>query len=145
MSKPTILILSIVYLISILIVGIFGMQIMSFNKVNYIESISLSEKDVSFSDSNCYLDFIANDETSEYTIVYQYKKGLTIEITLTFKGKDPTSDPTNMNLTVSSDTTNDSITYSNGKFTINSPDTVIFTFYSQDHSNKKMKVTIYSN
>jgi hypothetical protein len=138
MSKPTILILSIVYLISILIVGIFGMQIMSFNNVNYIESISLSEKDVSFSDINCSLDFMVDDnETNAYTIVYLYKKGLTIQINPTIKGKDPTIDPTNKNLTVSSDTTNDSITYSNGVFTINSPDTVIFTFYSQDHSNKK--------
>ncbi len=143
MSKPTILILSIVYLASILIVGIFGMQVMSFNNINYIESITLNEQEITFSDPNCYLDFISDDEKCEYTIVYAYKKRLTIQIKPIIKAKDPTLDPTNKNLTVSSDSNNDAVTYKDGVFTVNSLDTVVFTFYSQDHSNKKMKVTLY--
>ena len=64
MTKPTILILTIVYLASVLIVGIFGMQIMSFNNVNYIQSITLTN-------DNDHLEFSHNKDTLEFFEVYK--------------------------------------------------------------------------
>ena len=59
MTKPTILILAIVYVASVLIVGIFGMQIMSFNNINYISSITLlNDKD--------HLEFSHNKDTLQF-------------------------------------------------------------------------------
>lgn len=65
MSKPTILILSIVYLASVLIVGIFGMQVMSFNNPNYIQSITLNVEEIVFSRGKA--DSITREEKEETT------------------------------------------------------------------------------
>ncbi len=151
MSKPTILILSIVYLASILIVGIFGMQVMSFNNINYIESITINKNEIEFSDGQVFDDkktfFISKEITDDgipymqYTIVFKYKTNLNISVKPIVTAKDPTLDPTNKTLSVSSD--KNDIIYKDGVFTINGKEVVTFVFNSQDSSNKKMAIVLW--
>ncbi len=149
MSKPTILILSIVYLASVLIVGIFGMQVMSFNNVNYIESITINLQEVEFSDNQIpYIlqeDETENPDEKRYTIVCSYSNNLTIFANPIIVAKDPTLDATNRNLRITKDNNDDSIVYENGVFKVNKIPlnrSVEFTFYSQDSSNKFMTITL---
>lgn len=148
MSKPTILLLSIVYFASILIVGIFGMQVMSFNNVNYIESITINVQDVEFSNGKPPIAPIKEEEVLDdgipymkYTIFFEYEKDLSISIKPIVVAQDPTLDPTDKTLNVSSNST--ASVYENGIFTVKTIGVVTFTFNSQDASNKKMVVTIY--
>ncbi len=147
MSKPTILLLSIVYFASILIVGIFGMQVMSFNNVNYIESITINVQDVEFSNGKPPI-IIKEEEVLDdgipymkYTVVFEYEKDLSISIKPIVVAQDPTLDPTDKTLNVSSNNTTS--VYENGIFTVKTIGVVTFTFNSQDASNKKMLVVIY--
>ena len=150
MSKPTILILSIVYLASVLIVGIFGMQVMSFNNVNYIESITINLQEVEFSDNQIPVilkeDESDNPDEKRYTILCKYSNNLTIFANPIIIAKDPTLDATNRNLRITKDNNNDdSIIYENGVFKVNKiplNNSVEFTFYSQDSSNKFMTITL---
>ena len=151
MTKPTILILTIVYLASVLIVGIFGMQIMSFNNINYIASITLiNDKD--------HLEFSHNKETlifheiskdaeaipyKEYYLMFTEKVGMTIKITPVLKAIDPTLDPTIKELDVNivyEEGSDGCITYDNGVYTVNKMGGAIVTYKSKDNSNKKMVV-----
>ena len=153
MTKPTILLLTVVYFASILIVGIFGMQIMSFNNINYIESITLTD-----SDDN--LEFSANKNTltleeydiddaipyKKYNATFRYKKGMTIKVMPIIKAKDPTLDPTDKTLQVSlkyeSEGFEGCITYEEGIFKVNRRGSVIITYNSQDNSKKIMVLVL---
>ncbi len=154
MTKPTILILTIVYLASILIVGIFGMQIMSFNNINYISSITLANDNdhLEFSHNRDTLFFIEksmDDEATpykEYQLIFDGKVGMTIKITPVLTAIDPTIDPTNKELDVSvfcNENSPNCISYENGIFTVNAKigDATI-TYRSKDNSNKKMVIKI---
>lgn len=155
MTKPTILILIIVYLASILIVGIFGMQIMSFNNVNYIDSITLT-------DDNDHLEFSHNKETlsfyetekgqdaisyKEYYLIFDIKEGMTIKLTPIIKAVDPTLDPTNteldVNIVYDSEQDKGCLTYENGIFTVHKAGNASVTYKSKDNSNKKMVVVFF--
>ena len=147
MTKPTILILTIVYLASVLIVGIFGMQIMSFNNVNYIQSITLTNDNdhLEFSHNKDTLEFfeVYKDQEAtpyyEYYLMFQSKAGMTIKITPVLTAVDPTLDATNKELDVNfsfSDGDEDCITYENGVYTINNAGNATVTYKSKDNSNK---------
>ena len=152
MTKPTILILVVVYLASVLIVGIFGMQIMSFNNINYIASISLiNDNDhLEFShDRNLLVltETSKDDEATPYKkydlVILEYKAGMTIKITPRLTAVDPTLDPTNKELDVSvfcNENFPNCITYAKGVFTINSVGDAIITYRSKDNSNQKMVI-----
>ena len=151
MTKPTILVLAIVYVASVLIVGIFGMQIMSFNNINYISSITLiNDNDhLEFSHNKNTLQFheVSKDEEAtpykEYYLIFEAKAGMTIKLTPILTAVDPTLDPTNkeldVNITYSSDKEN-CITYENSVFTIHEAGGATVTYKSKDNSNKKMVV-----
>ncbi len=147
MSKPTILLLSIVYFASILIVGIFGMQVMSFNNVNYIDSITINVQDVEFSNGKTPINIKEEEILDDgipymkYTIFFEHAKDLNISIKPIVVAKDPTLDPTDKTLNVSSNSTTS--VYEDGIFTVKTIGVVTFTFNSQDASNKKMVVVIY--
>ena len=152
MTKPTILILTIVYLASVLVVGIFGMQIMSFNNINYIASITLDEKNVEFSHDKSLLrlkEHSKDDEATPYKVynlvILSHKAGMTIKITPTLIAIDPTLDPTNKELDVNvlCDGDDNCISYSNGIFTINRNGGATVTYKSKDNSNKKMVVEFF--
>ena len=151
MTKPTILILAIVYVASVLIVGIFGMQIMSFNNINYISSITLTnDKDhLEFSHNKDTLQFheVSKDAEAtpykEYYLIFTGKEGMTVKITPILTAVDPTLDPTNKELDVNvsyEEGSDGCITYLNGVYTINSMGGAIVTYKSKDNSNKKMVV-----
>ena len=148
MSKPTILILSIIYVASILIVGIFGMQVMSFNNVNYIERITINANEIEFSNGQTPLAVKEEEITTDgipymqYTIVFRYSKDMNISLKPIVVAKDPTLDPTNKDLKVSSDKV-DIITYQDGIFTVKGKEVVTFVFDSQDASNKKMVIVLW--
>ena len=153
MTKPTILILTIVYLASVLIVGIFGMQIMSFNTVNYISSITLTNDNdhLEFSHNRDTLMFFekSKDEEAtpymEYQLIFNFKAGMTIKITPRLTGVDSTLDPTNKELDVNvfcNEDAPDCITYANGVFTVNKMGTATVTYRSKDTSNKKMVIKL---
>ena len=80
MSKPTILILSLIYVASILIVGIFGMQVMSFNNINYIESITINKDEIEFSNGQSPIIFNGEEITDDgipymqYSMVFNYEE-----------------------------------------------------------------------
>ena len=151
MSKPTILILSIVYLASVLIVGIFGMQVMSFNNINYIDTITIDVNEIEFSNGQVFdgkntifkAETITDDGIpyEQYTIFFKYSENLNISIKPKVVAKDPTLDPTDGTLNVSSN--NDNIIYNEGVFTVKGKDVVTFVFNSQDSSNKKMVVKLW--
>ncbi len=152
MTKPTILILIIVYLASVLIVGIFGMQIMSFNNINYIDSITLTEDNDHFelSHKDYLLKFKENQKGLdaipyyEYILLLDLKVGMTVKLTPIIKAVDSTLDPTNkeldVNISYSKEIDKGCITYANGIFTINKAGDATITYKSKDNSNKKMVV-----
>lgn len=156
MTKPTILILTIVYLASVLIVGIFGMQIMSFNNVNYIASITLTKDNdhLEFSDNKDKLEFYeatkGQDATpyQEYYLIFPSKVGMTIKLTPIVKAVNPNLDATNKELDVNifyDDGFENCITYANGVFTVNKAGNATVTYKSKDNSNKKMVVVFIMN
>ncbi len=151
MTKPTILILAIVYVASVLIVGIFGMQIMSFNNINYIASITLTKDNdhMEFSHNKDKLEFYeaikGQDGTpyQEYYLLFPCKEGMTIKITPIIKAVNPNLDATNKELDVNiffDDGFENCLTYSNGVFTVNKAGNATVTYKSKDNSNKKMVV-----
>ena len=154
MSKPTILILLIVYVSSILIVGIFGLQIMSFNNINYIDSITVDVKNVSFSKNKHTLSFISNSVINEaipymrYTLIFEYASDQTLAISPKIVAKNPNIDPTDNRLTVtltySQEAHKGCITYENSLFKINRPGGVTVTYRSQDNSGKIMVVYLFA-
>ena len=149
MSKPTILILTIVYLASILIVGLFGMQVMSFNNINYIESITIKKEDIEFSNGNKQFVFQAEEINDgipymQYQIVFKNEDNLRISIKPIIVAKDPTLDPTNPTLSVSAD--KNAIVFQDNVFTVVDSTfggTAPFIFNTQDSSNKKMVIKLY--
>ena len=155
MTKPTILILIIVYLASVLVVGIFGIQIMSFNNINYIDSISLTNDNdhIEFSADRSLLVIKENtkgEDAIEYKsynlIIWQSSAGMTLKITPIVVAVDPTLDATNKELEVSilcDEGFENCITYNNGIFTINKQGCATITYRSKDNSNKKMVIEFY--
>ncbi len=154
MSKPTILILLIVYVSSILIVGIFGVQIMSFNNINYVDAITLEKQNVTFSKNKDTLSFISQNVSDtaipymRYTLVFEYANNQTINVTPKIVAKNPSLDPTNkelaVTLTYSQDAYLDCITYENALFKVNRPGAVTVTYRAQDHSNKIMVLFLFA-
>ena len=154
MSKLTILILLSVYVSSILLVGIFGLQIMSFNNINYIESITVDKQNVSFSKNKHTLSLISQnvEDTAvpymRYTLIFEYASEQTLVISPKIIAKNPSVDPTNnklsVTLTYSQDAYNDCITYENSLFKINRPGGVTVTYRSQDNSGKIMVLYLFA-
>lgn len=150
MTKPTVLILVVVYLASILIVGIFGMQIMSFNNVNYIESITLSEDRIEIGEVRSQLGstFVEEGEGYwEYNLLVEYKEGLRFIINPKITARNPEEDATNPELKVEisyQEGLEDCITYNkeDNVFTVNKKGIMFVDYWAQDNSNKKMVLTI---
>ena len=144
MTKPTIVIIIIVYLASVLIVGIFGMQIMSFNNVNYIESITLTKDSLEFSINKETVGFEETLKENaqpywEYRATFKYSKDMTVRVSPKITAKDPTLDPTDSTLNVSlsyEEGRENCITYENGVFKVNKRGMAKVTFRSQDNSDK---------
>ena len=149
MTKPTILILAIAYLASILIVGIFGMQVMSFNNVNYIASITLTEQSLEFSQDKESLNVIfvekEQDGYIEYRVKLNFKSPVTISVNPIVVAKDPTQDPTDRTLSISVHESTAGLVENDGvstNYTINKKGTATVTFSANDNSGKKMVLKI---
>lgn len=90
MKKSTILILLIIFLGSVLIVGVFGMQAIPFEQIIYIKEITPT----SVSSTNGESLEIKRDDKGHYYIITEYKDGLAILINT----KVEPTDSTNKNL-----------------------------------------------
>ena len=150
MTKPTVLILVVVYLASILIVGVFGMQIMSFNNVNYIEIITLSEDRIDVGNAKKLFEEEYVEEGTpywKYNLTVQYKEGLQIIINPKIIAQNHEEDASNPKLKVV-------VSYQEGLegcitcneddnvFTVNKKGVMYVTYWAQDNSDQKMVLTI---
>lgn len=150
MTKPTVLILVVVYLASILIVGVFGMQIMSFNNVNYIESITLSEDRIDVGNAKKLFEEEYVEEGTpywKYNLTVQYKEGLQIIINPKITAQNHEEDASNPKLKVVvsyQEGLEGCITYNedDNVFTVNKKGVMYVTYWAQDNSDQKMVLTI---
>ena len=150
MTKPTVLILLVVYLASILIVGIFGMQVMSFNNINYIESITISKEHIAFSDNGDTLIFEETLQEEaipyvEYRATFRYKKNMTITVNPIIKAVDPTEDASDDELVITIQYEKgfeNCITYDKGIFTVNKTGMATVIYNSKDGSKQRMMLIL---
>lgn len=146
MTKPTIIILAVVYLASILIVGIFGMQPRG-EVTNYIESITITEQHLEFSQDKKALGFKFISKEQQGYIEYRVLIKPQGELTMTLKkptiiAKNPDEDPTNSELTIEYDGSATGVTNEGFVFKINGKGTTNITFKSKDDSGKKMVLVL---
>lgn len=146
MTKPTIIILAVVYLASILIVGIFGMQPRG-EVPNYIDSITITEQHLEFSQDKNSLEFkmVPKDKQGymEYRVLIKPQGELTMTLKKpTIIAKNPDEDPTNSDLSIEYDGSATGITNEGFVFKINGKGTTTITFNSKDYSGKKMVLVL---
>ena len=149
MTKPTILILVTVYLASILIVGLFGMQAGGLVE-NDIASITLTEDGLEFNKDKNSLDILfveqAGDKNySEYNILIgsMPKDALVMKLTPIIRAENPNLDPTNSDLRITPDLITPktlSVTNTGLTFTIEGYGQLRLKLSAQDDSGKSMIV-----
>lgn len=151
MTKPTILILVTVYLASILIVGLFGMQVGGLVE-NDIATITLTEDRVEFDKEKSTLgitfkELEGGNSYTKYLVRVGSKPNGQLVMTLTpnIQGENPNFSPTNSSLKVSYtvkdkevfDLTNQGLT-----FTITGAGNITITIYSRDDSGIYMVIDL---
>ena len=163
MKKSTFLILLIVFVLSVVVVGIFGMKIMSYNVKVYIEEITPTDV-VLNDDNNTTYRYYPNGNTTDknqirkhptqantYYVVVAYRQDLALIIDYEITPNDSTN--RNLKITITSDskggvdgasvTESNSITLDKNKVIFKQKADVEITFRSTDGSNKTMKLAIY--
>ena len=154
MTKPTILILVTVYLASILIVGLFGMQVGGLTE-NDIATITLTEDRIEFDKEKATLNITfkelegGNNYTKYGLAVRAKPKGdLLMTITPFVQGENPNFSPTNSNLSIScnvkeaEDENSIKVTNQGSTFTISGEGNATIVFYSQDDSGIYMVIDL---
>lgn len=151
MTKPTILILVTVYLASILIVGLFGMQVGGVVE-NDIAEISLTQDGLKFDKDKKSLDILFVEQPggelyNEYNILIEKmpKNGLIMELMPILRAENPSLDPTNSNLGISCHVITPktlSVTNTGLTFAIEGYGQVKLTISAQDDSGKYMTVLL---
>ncbi len=89
MKKSTVLIVVITFVISVVIVGVFGMQMMSYNTRIYVEEIVPTEVITSSNVSNVKIQKSAERE-GEYSVILPYSEGLAVRIDFEIDPADAT-------------------------------------------------------
>ena len=155
MTKPTVLILVTVYLASILIVGLFGMQVGGIVE-NDIAVISLTEDRIEFDKEKDTLNITfkeleGGENYTKYGLAVRAKPEgeLVMTITPNIQGEDPNLSPTNSSLAISCNVkeveSNDNsikITNEGSVFTITGEGNATLVFYSQDDSGIYMVIDL---
>ena len=77
MKKSTILFVALVYIISFLVVGLFGIAVKGYHEVIYVDDIKIvvPEQGVTITDKTDY-----EAETIEYSFATKYKAGLIVQL-----------------------------------------------------------------
>ena len=151
MTKPTVLILVTVYLASILIVGLFGMQVGGIVE-NDIAVISLTEDRIEFDKEKDTLNITfkeleGGENYTKYGLAVRAKPEgeLVMTITPNIQGEDPNLSPTNTSLKVEYRVTQPeklNVTNEGLTFTIVGTGEIKITFRAQDDSNKYMTLEL---
>ena len=154
MRKSTILMISVVFIASVLIVGIFGMNIFSIGKVNYVKEIVLDSESFVIDNAQAQTNFQSStnqDGTKKFSYLIITKKDVAINLTIT-PTLIPTlqdvelTDPTISTVFTHNNPENAKSTYENGVFTMTSAntgsDSFIVTLKTNDGSNIRVNVTV---
>lgn len=162
MKKSTILILLIVFVLSVVIVGIFGMKIMSYNVKVYIDQIVPTQ--IILNDDTVYTyypDGNSNDthqirkvpnQENAYYVRLEYFEGLSLIMDYEILPNDATNRKLKIAITYDSKggvegegvTESNSATLESTKLTFTQMGAVAITFRSTDGSNKIMKLYVYT-
>lgn len=142
MKKSTILILCIVYLASILVVGIFGMKVKSYNTSIYIEEIKPTEIAVS-TDEEVELKW---SENGYHYAVYKYVDGLKLRMGYEILPADATNKKVSISIIYDSSLDPDEPTATYDKsanvLQFNKAGIVDVLYTCLDGSGKSMKIRI---
>lgn len=153
MRKSTILMIAVVFIASILIVGIFGMKIFTIGKVNYVKEIVVSQDSFTIDNTEAQANFkvVESSDGKKYSYLIIVKPNTTVNLTI-----NPTLIPTldDMELTNPEITTifehnnpeNAKTTFSDGVFTmssaVNGADSFMATLKTNDGSNLRLSITV---
>lgn len=89
MKKSTVLIVLITFLVSVVIVGIFGMRFRSYNTTIYIESIEPTRVITSTNTDGIIIKRTGGE--NEYNVIVLYEEGMTIQIEFEYTPTDATN------------------------------------------------------
>ena len=161
MKKSTVLILLIVFVLSVVIVGIFGMKIMSYNVKVYIKEIVPTQVVLNDNNNTIYTYYpngsdspnqIREDEKQEntYYIRVSYYEGLTLIVDYEVIPNDASNRDLKITITYDSKVgalegvyESNSVSLKNNIITFKEKANVEITFRSTDGSNKVMKLWVY--
>lgn len=164
MKKSTILILLIVFVLSVVIVGIFGMKIMSYNVKVYIDEITPTQiilNDDNYtvytyypdgSDSKYQIRNVSTEtQPNTYSVAVSYYEGLTLIADYEVTPNDATN--RNLKITVTYDSAvgnlgdgvaeSESVSLNKNTITFKQAADITVTFSSTDGSNVRMRLNIY--
>lgn len=96
MKKSTVIIVAITFILSVVIVGVFGMQMMSFNTHIYVEKIIPTAIITSTGEA---AEINYDPETNEYYTTLHYSEGLTVRIDYEINPADATNNTVALTIT----------------------------------------------
>ena len=154
MRKSTILMIAVVFVASVLIVGIFGMKIFTIGKINYVKELIIDETCFSVDNQDAQTGFKITenkDGSKKYSYTILTKKDSPLNLTITPKLIPTIQDTelTNPEITTvfnHNSPENAKTTFENGVFTMLSDstgtDSFVATLKTNDGSNFHLSITV---
>ncbi len=145
MRKSTILMLSIVFVASVLIVGIFGMKVFTIGKINYVKELVVNSESFSVDKTDATTNFKVDDGKYSYLVLAKSGEPINLTITPTLIPTLTDVELTNPEISIHFNHNNpekSQTTFLDGVFTISGNDTFTVTLQTNDGSNLHVRVQV---